>query len=532
MKPAVPSKAVQIVLVEDFHAETDVILQELKDAELHCNVLKARSEEEFRKIIADNNPDVILSPYSLPGSNALKLLKIARQNEVYAPFILLAFDLAEDIAIDLLSEGVEDYITRSTLKRISVAIRKALERYRTELELRISEAMLREAQSIAKVGSWFMDSREGELQWSDEMYAIHGLQRGPISIEQVREMTLAEDHEVFDSSTEQLLQGKDSPLLYRIRLKDTNDVKYLLANGKANRNSEGEVVSFSGTVQDVSDRIVTQLELERSQEFLLEAQKISKTGSWEWSVGGDEVKWSSEMCRIYEHPESSVTIPKVRSFIHPDDKERVISITEKDTSEDFQPVIEYRIQLASGTIKHVVSSAKQVKDKNGKVVRIIGTVQDVTEYARINEQLQTLSLVASETINGVAIHDAEGKIVWVNKGFTRITGYVLDDVKGKEPWEVVGSENTNERLVRMTYEKVLSGKPFSSDNVLKRKDGATVWVNVTYTPVLDDEGNVTKIISIGTDITNLKELEQLQKLTLERLKKSYETLEKQASQRS
>ena len=521
---------IRIALVEDFHAETEIILRELKDAELHFEVGKAHSEDEFKHLIVDFNPDVILSPYSLKNTNALKLLKIARESDIHAPFILLAFDLSEDIAIDLLSEGIEDYVTRSTLKRISVSVRKALERYKTELQLRISESLYKEAQSIAKVGSWYMNSPSEELNWSDEMYVIHGMNPGPISIEKVRELTVPEDHEVFDSSTQRLLDGENTSMVYRIRIKETNDVKYLLANGKVTKSDSGEIVALSGTVQDISDRILTQLELEKSEASLTEAQKIAKIGSWEWVVGDNEVSWSEEMYRIYERSEQTVLLEDVRSYIHPDDKNRVKLIAEKDLTDEFVPVIEYRIKLSSGEIKHVVSSAKQIKDKNGKVASLIGTLQDVTEHAMINEQVQTLSLVASETINGVGIHDSEGKILWVNKGFTRITGYNLDDVEGKDPWEVVSSDDTNQKLVQMSYEKVRSGKAFSADNVLQKKDGESVWVNVTYTPILDDTGTVTKIISIGTDITKLKELEQLQKITLERLKRSKEQLEKQRSQ--
>lgn len=166
------------------------------------------------------------------------------------------------------------------------------------------------------------------------------------------------------------------------------------------------------------------------------------------------------------------------------------------------------------------------------VTGLIGTLQDVTDHALINEKLQTLSLVASETINGVAIHDEQGKVVWINKGFTRITGYSIEDVEGKEPWSVVSSDNTNDTIVRMSNEKVLAGKPFSADNVLRKKDGDSVWVNVTYTPILDDDGKLTKIVSIGTDITKLKELEQLQKITLERFLRSKEQLAKRDSQDS
>ena len=154
------SAAIRIALVEDFHGETEVVLRELKDSELRFEHHTANSEAAFLELLKDYSPDVILTPYSLKGTNAIKLLNCARSERVEAPFILLAFDLSEDIAIDLLAEGIEDYVQRSTLKRLPVSIRKALSRYKTQLELMISEARLRsseeslqEAQRIAKIGS-------------------------------------------------------------------------------------------------------------------------------------------------------------------------------------------------------------------------------------------------------------------------------------------------------------------------------------------------------------------------------------------
>ena len=133
--------------------------------------------------------------------------------------------------------------------------------------------------------------------------------------------------------------------------------------------------------------------------------------------------------------------------------------------------------------------------------------------------MRTLSLVASETLNGVLIHSPDGKVVWANDGFTRITGYTADEIIGHEPWVIVGDEHTNMKLVEMTYEKVSQGKPFSSDNILRHKNGTSVWVHTTFTPIKDDSGKISKVISIGTDITKQKELEELQRITLKRLQK-------------
>ena len=128
-----PSSGIRILIVEEFHPETEILVRELVDAELVYELLVVTSEKEYRDRISSWKPDIILSPFSLKDTNAVKLLKVARDESVDAPFILLAYDLSEDIAIDLLGEGIEDYVLRSTLKRLPIAIKKALQRITSEM---------------------------------------------------------------------------------------------------------------------------------------------------------------------------------------------------------------------------------------------------------------------------------------------------------------------------------------------------------------------------------------------------------------
>ncbi|HAP69949.1 MAG TPA: hypothetical protein DCR04_09545 [Flavobacteriales bacterium] len=109
---------INLLIAEDFHGETEALLRELSEVEFNFSHVVVQDEVGYEKQLHEFKPDVILSPYSLPGTNAVKLLGIARKNGVTAPFILLAYDLSEDIAIDLLGEGIEDYILRSTLPTI------------------------------------------------------------------------------------------------------------------------------------------------------------------------------------------------------------------------------------------------------------------------------------------------------------------------------------------------------------------------------------------------------------------------------
>lgn len=649
------ASAIYVLIVEDFHGDTEIVLRELQDAEIRFTHEVVRAEAEFEEALEKRCPDIILSPYSLAGTNAIKLMKIVQRTDCNIPFILLAYDLSEDIAIDLLSEGVEDYILRSTIKRLPVAVRKALQRNLiqqelrlSEAELRRSEASLREAQKIAKVGSWEWEVGSDDVRWSEEMYSIYETDRKGITLTDVKRFIHPEDRDYVDKLTEGDLTDGFRPIVeYRVAL-ESGTIKHVVSSARQIRDAAGNVCRLIGTLQDVTERVESEqrLELERTRREL--AIQAARVGIWHWPLDGTAIHLD-ERCQImFGNEQTSIEAVDYRKLIHPDDLEHVddrirkamqngqyraeyrmvlkgetryvlsqgrvsydeqerpvrldgilMDITERhemerelrereqlfrDMAESVSEVFwltdwelnkvlyvspryetlyglpcdelyedpgswskaihpddldrvtgrfreqafageydeEYRLVMPDGQLKWVRDRAFPVFDKEGNVSRVAGITQEITQAKHDQEWIQTLSLVASETINGVLIQDREGAIIWANNGFCNITGFEKTEVLGKEPWSFLSGKRTNKRLTEMTYEKVMSGKPFRSENVLVRKDGREVWIATTFTPVFDENGDMKHIVSIGTDVTAQKELEELQRDALGRLKSEVE----------
>ncbi|GAB3823179.1 hypothetical protein GCM10028895_29680 [Pontibacter rugosus] len=129
---------------------------------------------------------------------------------------------------------------------------------------------------------------------------------------------------------------------------------------------------------------------------------------------------------------------------------------------------------------------------------------DITKQKEVESELQKLSLVASKTTNGVVLMDAEGKIEWVNDGFTKLTGYSKQEALGRIPSELLqgpGSDPEAEKRIRDSYKK---GVPFSEEVLNFKKNGERFWMHFEITPIFDENGNLTSFVSIETDITELK----------------------------
>src|SRR6266481_1301452 len=124
--------------------------------------------------------------------------------------------------------------------------------------------------------------------------------------------------------------------------------------------------------------------LRRSQAFLAEGQRISRTGSWSWNVSKGEVSWSQEHFRIFGF-DPKKTEPSFQLFlgtVHPEDRSFIERSLDEAVREKRGFDMEFRIALADGTVKHVQGVGRPAVDESGEVDRYIGTTVDITERKR------------------------------------------------------------------------------------------------------------------------------------------------------
>jgi PAS domain S-box-containing protein len=132
---------------------------------------------------------------------------------------------------------------------------------------------------------------------------------------------------------------------------------------------------------------------------------------------------------------------------------------------------------------------------------------DITESVNSRQELEKLSLVASKATNGVVILDAQGYIEWVNNGFSKLTGYSFNEVKGKYPGSFLTGAETDQGINSRIKETLKKDKPFKEEILNYKKSGEKMWLLLDFTPILNDAGKITSFIAIVTDITCKKEAE-------------------------
>jgi PAS domain S-box-containing protein len=154
------------------------------------------------------------------------------------------------------------------------------------------------------------------------------------------------------------------------------------------------------------------------------------------------------------------------------------------------------------------ASISPIKDAQGRITHFIAVKEDITAMKEAQEHLVTLSLVASKTDNAVIITDKFGVTEWVNDGFTRLTGFTLDEVVGKKPGAVLQGPASDPDTIKLMSAQLGARQPLTAEIINYHKTGRPYWVAMDITPIFDDKGELTRFISIERDITQRKEIEE------------------------
>lgn len=156
----------------------------------------------------------------------------------------------------------------------------------------------------------------------------------------------------------------------------------------------------------------------------------------------------------------------------------------------------------------VTLSVTALYDENGVIAGFLGMASDISERQRKDAELRKLSLVAERTDNGVILTDFLGKIQWVNAGFTRLTGYTLEESLGKTPGSMLQGPDTDLDTVRYMRSCLAKGKGFKIEILNYHKTGMTYTSAVEVQPIHDELGRVANYMAIQSDITARRDYEK------------------------
>lgn len=258
----------------------------------------------------------------------------------------------------------------------------------------------------------------------------------------------------------------------------------------------------------VSRDITKQKEEEQK---LKAASAIAKIGYWRLDLEENTLSWTDEVYTIWDRKRESFELnyENFAKTIHPADlilfeKAQEVAIAGLAPLDHI-----HRIILPGNQIRWVYELGRLVKDGYGKAIGFEGTVQDITQQKEEEQRLKLLESVITNTHDAILITDAETfdepgpRIIYVNEAFTKMTGYTPEEVIGKTPRILQGPDSNREDL--REFGKKLRRWEAAEVTVLNyTKSGEPFWVNLSVSPVADQNGWFTHWVSIQRDVTEQK----------------------------
>jgi PAS domain S-box-containing protein len=168
--------------------------------------------------------------------------------------------------------------------------------------------------------------------------------------------------------------------------------------------------------------------LKATETQLAEVQQLARLGSWQLDGTTGKVLWSDELWRIFglTPQEYGPSLEEFLLMVHPDDRHLIRSVEEKSRENSAEFAYDYRIIHSDGSLRFLRGHGKVVRDNDGRVVRIGGADQDITELKQAEEKQREsgewLRVILTASRDGIVIED-KGTVVYTNNSYAKMLGY-------------------------------------------------------------------------------------------------------------
>ncbi len=372
------------------------------------------------------------------------------------------------------------YDENNQLSGLSVVMRDLTERKKME-------NMLEATSQVARVGGWEVDLVNNTLNWSPVTKEIHEV--SPDYIPDLEKgINFYKEGESRDKITQAVNKAINEGSGFDIKLQiitAKGNERWVRSIGQTEM-IKGKCVRIFGTFQDIHEQQLKDLRLIENEASLREAQAIAKLGSWEWYPDSNKTIWSDQFFKILDlEPGKKIGhLEEMFQYIHPDDVERVQATSAKAVEQKKAIPIEYRIITKKGNLKYVRGEGSQVLDDSGNLIKLFGTLQDITTQTLLQSQLDKFF---NNSLELMCIANTEGYLIQLNPKWSSVLGYTEDELKSTPFIEFVHPEDREATLKEAT--RLTEGKAtVSFINRYRAKSGNYVWLE--WSAAADTDSNL------------------------------------------
>jgi PAS domain S-box-containing protein len=312
--------------------------------------------------------------------------------------------------------------------------------------------------------------------------------------------------------------GKGKPFQETSRMRRADGVhRWMLHRQVPRFDGDGKLIKWHGSSIDIDDlkRAEEQLiksaqESQRSEAYLAEAQRLSRTGSFGWKPGCEEHVWSDETYRIFEYsPRDKVTLDMIVERVHPEDRNFVLETVERASISGGAINYEYRLLFPDDRVKNVHVLARPL-EINSDDLEFAGAVIDITEAKRAEEKIRRsekeLQVLVEAIPAYVGTNLPDGSLDFISQSWLDYTGLSREQWMGWGWVSTIHPEDVD-RVVANWQAALAASAPVEYQLRCRGADGIYHWFLYRGVPFCDYGGKVVKWYGTVTNIDVLKETE-------------------------
>jgi PAS domain S-box-containing protein len=385
---------------------------------------------------------------------------------------------------------------------------------RNSQELQRSEFYLAEGQRLGHMGSWAFDAN-GFDYWSSELFRIHGLDpagKAP-SVQEYLGFVHPQDRESMADVINRLLAEATPFDATKRIMRPDGEVRYIRCVGVPFGDSQSPKKCVGSAIDITEHELLTQ-KLRRREADLAEAQRLSQIGSWAWSPDED-IRYLSEECYRVLSFDPKGGLPSLEEFfqrIHPDDRPGFRELIERVIREKAEWEADYRIMHPNGPVRDIHAIGHPVLSASGHLIEFVGTVIDVTQRKRAEEELRRsemeLRQILDLTPQLVAVYGSNRKRLYANRVMLDYLGLSLEEWQQSTGRGKYFHPDDDERIDGFLGRAVARASADELELRLRKRDGSYRWFLVRFNPLRDELGQITRWYGTGTDIDDRKRAEE------------------------
>ncbi len=272
------------------------------------------------------------------------------------------------------------------------------------------------------------------------------------------------------------------------------------------RDKDGNSIELVGAIANITEHRNFEEKLRANTIHLRNAQRIGKIGSWEFDVKSEAIAWSEEVFRLFGYSPNSrlPTYQELQDLIHPQDIEPFVSSLNQAIANGKPYEIECGFYRLDHTQGYFLARGEPVRNHLGQVIKLVGTILDITERKRTELELQArtaeLDRFFSLSIDLMYIGSTDGIILRLNQQWHTTFGYELSELEGKHYIEFVHPDDLARSLVE--EQKLTHGQSIQAfKHRFRCQDGSYRWLE--WRAVQSGHLN----FGVARDVTDTQEVE-------------------------